>query len=1362
MVGSAIGFIQSKRFARVAQDFLSRSIPPELGVRGTFEEFGIRLFPPAVSISRPQLQLEPRNLFALPADSVIRAERIDLRFRPVQVLTGKVQLDQVRIVGGDIELEMAPGARSPGPSRAGQGIKWDELVQVQVRGVALENTRLSLDWKESALKVVLDAEDVLLERDGEAAGAQLDLRAAVSSLLIREGKSEREIIDLRLAATIKPDRVDIERLSADFGTDEFEFLVSSSGTLSGSILDLSSLKADLSVEASGDFESLATWAGLVSSGSANRPGEALSGSLSFDGRLGADLMRLSETLVFDGRTVLKGGDVRGWRMDLAEISARFESQGRLSAGLLSIRSGKVALPGNSGRVELGSIQYKLGSRAALRVPMVLQQARLGALLGPYRETVGNLEAVWTGRADLELLDASGGPRLKLLSDLKAPSLKLYGKGVPPRAPLILEARNPVIRGESVIEPGKFTPKQLQLEFEKSRFVVGGGVSWRTVGKVLQTDWDLVAGGTADLSDLASLGGSKILGKGGLQARVHGPAAGLALDFDADLEGSGYIGLDFGKLRGRISLVEDFQKLVFHSVQAKSGTSPYIVNGAIDFAGEGRMGLSYDFPGGRVEDFLRVLSSLTDELPGFPSSLRGRLRSRGTIGGTLALNGMDIQAQAEGADLQLLGERVRAVKFKGGFQKGRYWADDMVLIKRSGSLVGRISYDQDRTFSWNFRSQNLSLRDLDWIIRADVPVAGDLSLQTEASGKWEALDSKTFLRATRSGIRGRPLPDSELLVQSTRGVFKARGEGLGGQLRLQLNHDSHPDAGNLLRLSLEGFDFSGLQILLNPSLAQDDQLAATVSGELDLSYKGTALEAASGRAELRGFGIRKSGTAFRLESPVSCRIERGTFEMPELRIVSSDRAAVARLRLAAQGGSWRTRVGGELDLSVLEFLTQAVSQAKGVAELDFLLKGEVGAPSFSGRADIRDGSIRIPGLDSPVDNLSGRVSASQNRWSFTAFQADLAQGRLTGSGQMLLFADRLPELDFVANVAENRLKAYPFQLLKVRSGRVRLSGSRFPYEISGNIVVDQAISREKLANAGQGIALKSTLYAPTASTEGNLDFPKFDLKVDVSADGGLRFQNELLDVEMKAQIQLVNTIDAPRILGKAEMVPGSGRLSFKEHVFQFQSAVIVFDNPTVINPRFDVGATTEVSGTKIQLYASGTADRYKIDLSSNPVMPESEILSLLAVGRTSQESQRLRSGNVSGVLQSEAASLILNSMDFNRDVKEKTGFQIGVGEAMDTSSGSSIFRKQAETESAVAPKIVLKRQIGKRMDFSVGSTVGAGSTSQKEVNADFYLSPSVSVRGVWNYLEGTTTQDAGASQQGRTSYGLDLKLQKRFK
>jgi hypothetical protein len=50
----------------------------------------------------------------------------------------------------------------------------------------------------------------------------------------------------------------------------------------------------------------------------------------------------------------------------------------------------------------------------------------------------------------------------------------------------------------------------------------------------------------------------------------------------------------------------------------------------------------------------------------------------------------------------------------------------------------------------------------------------------------------------------------------------------------------------------------------------------------------------------------------------------------------------------------------------------------------------------------------------------------------------------------------------------------------------------------------------------------------------------------------------------------------------------------------------------------------------------------------------------------------------------------------------------------------------------------------------------GTNNQKQVNAEYHLTPGLSVIGVWDNYETVDTQD------NRTSYGLDLKLEKRFK
>jgi hypothetical protein len=127
-----------------------------------------------------------------------------------------------------------------------------------------------------------------------------------------------------------------------------------------------------------------------------------------------------------------------------------------------------------------------------------------------------------------------------------------------------------------------------------------------------------------------------------------------------------------------------------------------------------------------------------------------------------------------------------------------------------------------------------------------------------------------------------------------------------------------------------------------------------------------------------------------------------------------------------------------------------------------------------------------------------------------------------------------------------------------------------------------------------------------------------------------------------------------------------------------------------------------------------------------------------------------------VNQGEAASLVLHSLDFGKDVQSKTGFQFDVEEAIDQQSATSIFRPQNRSDNVAAPKLVLKRQVGRKVGIAFGSTVGVGNQVQREVNAEYKLNNSVSLMGVWNNIEETNTRET------RTSFGLDLKLNKRFK
>jgi len=234
------------------------------------------------------------------------------------------------------------------------------------------------------------------------------------------------------------------------------------------------------------------------------------------------------------------------------------------------------------------------------------------------------------------------------------------------------------------------------------------------------------------------------------------------------------------------------------------------------------------------------------------------------------------------------------------------------------------------------------------------------------------------------------------------------------------------------------------------------------------------------------------------------------------------------------------------------------------------------------------------------------------------------------------------------------------------------------------------------------------------------------------------------------------------LGRAEVV--QGKVLFKDHVFQIQNASAVFDNPTVINPSFDMNANTEVNEVRIQMFATGRMDKIKFEFTSHPAMQESEILSLLAVGLTSNDAKKLSATDQTTVQRGEAASLVLHSLDFNRDLEEKTGLQIQLDEFKNPYQGLSAFVPQAQQNSNISPQITVRKKLGKRLSMVAGSTVGVGNNGVTQMSVDFMVDPSFSASGVYNIYTNSGASGTVDTQQNpnNTSFGLDLKFQKRFK
>ncbi len=1338
----ALGFIQSSYFPRFLKQTVAAYIPEEIGIQADFADLSIKMFPPGVSIKKPILTFKKQNIAHLPEKSKVQAERVDLIFLPLQMFSGNIRIHKVIVYRGDLEFEIEAGFFSKKKSKKNRLslTKWSDLFQIKAESVSLEESHLKIKLTELGFSLDLIADSIGIEKWLSSEGPGYSL-----SFKLRELRSEWPkklkfpsfIDELQAQLKLSSSGLQIDSLRVKEKTLELK----TNGFIKGNVLDPKELLSDLKINVQGDLNHLSK--------------ELPSGKFNFDGKGLGNLLKLEETLKIKGALGVQGLSYQGWSVDefTCDGGVSFSPQGpevSVRQGLLYSKvfnRERGVQPGWGGKIALREFKFNFLHIDEVSVPLNLDQVHLHWLTGAGFKSIYPLDFRATGDVVLNFKKGQKNQLWSIHSELKLKLINFqldnqsYGQSKPLHK--VLQVSELGLEGHVAIDPIGIKTQTLVLSLPHTRFQLNGGFDFKK-------GFDFFAEGPVNLADFKQIGEVDFLGEGNLKAHVYGDTSDVTIAFNPDFKEAYYLNLKLGNLKGPILYQTRSSQLVIQNVEvAKGKESSYKVDGVVDLAADS-VRVNVEIQKGWIQDFIAVFENLTRSMSWFPQGLRGAVHGAVKITGGTALKNLEISSDIKGVNWEYGGEKFKTVSFGGGFNKGKYYLKDVQALKQNEVIRGHISIDQTQEMNWDFSSTGLKLNELNHVARLDVPLRGKVDFRTFGSGLLGSLQSKTEIFINDLFIRGDSMPPCKLEISSLNGVYKFWANFFEGRGFFELHYDTHVGARSSLVGTLKNFDFSPLLLLLNPKTIPDSSLRGVVSCTVDLNYKTGLFEQASGKLEMTEYVLQKNGVLFRLKEPVAIRLSNGDFPVAEVTLLGNE--GQAQIFVKSSDRRLEGSISGEVGLNFLEFLTPLVTQAKGKARLDLIVLGTIKEPQFQGRINFEQGGFKAPSLESPFENISGQLQFKANKILVKELEADLAQGQITTQGEIQVFIDRFPSLSLHAELSGNKLKFYPFQYVKI-FGEIHLSGSEFPYLIDGSIEVESALIKEKILAQNQSLGLKSAYYFPSFSSEPERQWAQFNLDIEVKAEKEVRVQNEFFDAELRGQVKVIRTLQTPRLLGKAEII--DGKLYFKDRVFQIQSGVVNFNNPTLINPEFNLSAVTEVGPTKIFLFVSGNSQNFKTEFNSNPSLPEPEILSLLALGMTSDEVKKVGVEDRSTMDKSGAASLLLHSMDFNRDVQNKTGFQIQLDESLSQQQGSSAFRPKNETDVGAAPKIVVKKKIGRQFEFSLGSTVGVGTSSEREVNAEFQVTPNFSVIGVWDSLDSSDAKNT-------TSYGLDLKLQKRFK
>ena len=342
--------------------------------------------------------------------------------------------------------------------------------------------------------------------------------------------------------------------------------------------------------------------------------------------------------------------------------------------------------------------------------------------------------------------------------------------------------------------------------------------------------------------------------------------------------------------------------------------------------------------------------------------------------------------------------------------------------------------------------------------------------------------------------------------------------------------------------------------------------------------------------------------------------------------------------------------------------------------------------------------------------------------------------MSASGSVY-YADRPIRFDITTHTDGVRIR-YPEGMSWQALGNLRLSGTPNGGVISGRVQIARVNMSGGLETAGNLIG-GSQGGGSTTSSSPFLRNLQFDIEAVSTPDARMEWPNA--ELESDANLRVRGTWDHPILLGHIHVL--SGDLFFRGSRYRVARGDVNFANPFQLNPDINVEATTTIQQYEITLNFSGPANKLSLSFRSDPPLPNNDIITLLALGQTSSESE-VRSGGTTGSSGTSSGASALLSEAISSQVGGRleklfgiTRFRVGPGLTEVASTGS---------EQNAAARITVEQQVAHNLTITYVSNVS--STQQQVIQVEYNVNRNVSIVALRDY-NGT--------------FGIDVKIKKRF-
>ena len=518
------------------------------------------------------------------------------------------------------------------------------------------------------------------------------------------------------------------------------------------------------------------------------------------------------------------------------------------------------------------------------------------------------------------------------------------------------------------------------------------------------------------------------------------------------------------------------------------------------------------------------------------------------------------------------------------------------------------------------------------VKPDLAASGTISGTAKISGSRDK--PVVDFRLAAAGITARPIEAMGLPAFD----LDASGRTTGDQVRLAADLS----AGNGIKATARGtiptgsgkldlaVDIARFPLATLDRLAKGQNPRGTLTGSARVS--GTLKDPtvdfkASGRdisaAPLDRFGV----APLRIDAAGSLRSK--TVTLNSLSVSNPQGLAVSGSgRLPLSGGGLGLSARGSVPLALANHaLADRGTRVDGNLAFDLHVSGSPARPVIGGSISTSNLRIVDPQTNLRFNDVVIRASIADNRVAIAEFRAPLATGgTITAGGSLSLdMAAGLPA-DLTVNLNKARYSDGNF-ITATASGKLTVTGKLLSDPlVGGRIDIDRAdIGIPE--NLGGGASLTDVRHVHTppdvAATlkrarvaAGGAPVPAarpvvVHLDLVVRAPRRLFVRGRGLDAEMGGSIHLTGPVSGVSAVGGFDLV--RGRLEILGKRLDFDSGTITLTGS--LDPVINLVATNNTGDVTVTVTVSGRASDPKIQFSSQPALPQDEVLAQLIFGRS---------------------------------------------------------------------------------------------------------------------------------------------------